>query len=371
MYLKQLLLTNFKNYSEANFIFSKKINCFIGNNGAGKTNILDAIYYLSFSKSYFNSIDSQNILHDKDFFTIHGTYLKNGDDIKDTISCTLKQEHKKQFKLNNNLYKRLADHIGLFPLIMISPYDRDLINNGSEVRRKYIDSVISQFNKNYLNNLINYNKALLQRNKLLKQFYEQNYFDISLLEIWDKQLFDFGNAIHKKRKEFLNEFIPLFQEYYTFISGEKEKVDIVYISQLNDKNFEELLSENLYKDKILKYTTTGIHKDELLLKIQNYPIKKFGSQGQQKSFFIALKLAQFEHTKNIKGFKPILLFDDIFDKLDDLRVEKIINLVSNNNFGQVFITDTQKERIKKIFNSIEKEHKIFNIKSGKAEEIKL
>lgn len=371
MYLKQLIITNFKNYDEANFSFSKKINCFIGNNGAGKTNILDAIHYLSLSKSYFNLSDYQNILHNKDFFAIHGIYFKNGDDIKDTISCTLKLDYKKQLKLNNNLYKRLADHIGLFPLIMISPYDRDLINNGSEVRRKYIDSVISQFDKNYLNNLINYNKALLQRNKLLKQFYEKNFFDSTLLEIWDNQLFDFGNAIYNKRKDFLKEFIPLFQECYNFISGEKEKVDIEYLSQLNGENFKTLFSENLYKDKILKHTTSGVHKDELILKIHDYPVKKFGSQGQQKSFVIAVKLAQFEYTKNIKGFKPILLLDDIFDKLDDLRVEKIINLVSEDNFGQVFITDTQKERIKKVFNSTKKEHKIFFIESGKAKNIKL
>ena len=369
MYLKKLSLNNFKNYIKTELNFSEKINCFIGDNGAGKTNILDAIYYLSFCKSYFNPIDSQNILHNADFFSIHGTYLKNGNSKKDVISCIQKRYQRKQFILNKKEYSRLSDHIGLFPLVMISPYDRDLINNGSEVRRKYIDGVISQFDKFYLYDLLNYNKSLFQRNALLKHFAENHFFDKSSLEIWDQNLIKIGNRIYEKRKDFLIKFSPIFQHYFEFITQGKETVSLTYESQLDNNSFEKLLADNLEKDRIVKYSTVGIHKDDLIFNIMNYPIKKFGSQGQQKSFVVAIKLAQFEYTKNIKGFKPVLLFDDIFDKLDDFRVEQLMKLVSNNSFGQVFITDTQKERIEKIFNNIKIEHKIYEIKQAKAVEI--
>lgn len=368
MYLQNLKLAFFKNYPEAEFNFSGKINCFIGNNGAGKTNVLDAIYYLSFCKSYFNSIDSQNIKHEEDFFSIHGKYLINGN-LGDEVSCIQKRNHKKKFIQNDKEYDRLSDHIGKYPLVMISPYDRDLINEGSETRRKYIDSVISQFNKLYLDDLIHYNKALLQRNNLLKSFSEKHYFDNSALEIWDSQLIKFGERIHSTRKEFISEFVPLFGEYFKFISNAKESVSIEYESQLNERSLEELLAISVEKDRALKYTTNGIHKDDLFLRIEKFPVKKFGSQGQQKSYVIAIKLAQFEYTRNIKGFKPILLLDDIFDKLDDIRVKQIIQLVSENSFGQIFITDTQQERIEKIFKQVNIDHKIFLISNGNTKEL--
>ena len=369
MFLQNLKLVNFKNYEEAEFSFSSKINCFIGNNGAGKTNILDAIYYLSFCKSYFNSIDSQNILHEAPFFAIHGTYQKNNNG-GDLISCIQKRNHRKLFKLNDKEYDRFSDHIGLYPLVMISPYDRDLINEGSDVRRKYIDSVISQFDKIYLNDLINYNKALLQRNILLKKFAEQNYFDNNSLEIWDNQLIKLGEKIHARRKDFLIEFTPLFQHYFEFITKGKEKVRIRYDSQLNEQSFSNLLLSSIKKDRITRYTNTGIHKDDLEMNIENYPVKKFGSQGQQKSYVIAIKLAQFDYTRNIKGFKPVLLLDDIFDKLDETRVKQIIQLVSDNSFGQAFISDTQKDRIENIFKQVKIDHKIFLIKEGQTSELK-
>lgn len=368
MFLNKLKLTNFKNYEEAEFSFSNKINCFIGNNGAGKTNILDAIYYLSFCKSYFNSIDSQNILHETPFFAIHGNYHKNNNG-GDTISCIQKRSYKKQFKLNDKEYDRLSDHIGLYPLVMISPYDRDLINEGSDVRRKFIDSVISQFDKLYLDDLINYNKALLQRNVLLKKFAEKHYFDQSSLEIWDEQLIKYGDKIYNTRKAFLTEFEPLFQYYFEYISNGKEKVSVLYDSHLSEQTFEDLLQTSLEKDRITRYTNVGIHKDDLSLQIEDYPVKKFGSQGQQKSYVVAMKLAQFEYTKNIKGFKPVLLLDDIFDKLDDIRVKQIIHLVSENSFGQAFITDTQRERVEKIFKQVNIDHKIFEIIDGNSDEI--
>jgi DNA replication and repair protein RecF len=363
MFLKKLSVSNFKNYKQATLSFSEKINCFIGDNGVGKTNLLDAIHYLSFCKSYFNPIDSQNIRHNQDFFAIHGTYFKNGDQA-DKVSCIQRLNHKKQFKLNQKEYNRLADHIGLYPLVMVSPYDRDLINEGSDVRRKYIDGVISQFDRNYLEDLINYNKALAQRNALLKYYAESRTFDHTALEVWDKQLCDPGQRLYENRAGFLKEFIPIFQDYFDFISGGKEKVSISYDSRLFDSNLKELLEVTVEKDRIAKYTTVGIHKDDLFFEIDGFPVKKYGSQGQQKSYVIAIKLAQFEYTKHLKGFKPVLLFDDIFDKLDDLRVGQIIRLVSENNFGQVFITDTQRYRVEKLLKEVRIDHRIFEIHDG-------
>ncbi len=368
MYLQKLKLANFKNCQEGDIDFSPKVNCFIGNNGAGKTNILDAIHYLSFCKSYFNTIDYQNILHDAPFFAIHGTYQKNNNH-GDDISCIQKRNHKKQFKLNDKEYNRLADHIGLYPLVMISPYDRDLINEGSEVRRRYLDSVISQFDKVYLDDLIAYNKALLQRNVLLKKFAENNYFDSSSLEVWNVQLIRYGEKLFSRRKEFLLDFLPLFQKYFDFITGGKEKVSISYRSQLNEQALGELLDNSLEKDRYAKYTTSGIHKDDLIFNIDGFPVKKFGSQGQQKSFVVAVKLAQFEYTREKKGFKPVILLDDIFDKLDEHRVKQIIELLGGDNFGQAFITDTQKQRVESIFKQVKIDHKIYEVNKGCITEI--
>jgi DNA replication and repair protein RecF len=363
MFLHKLIISNFKNYSEATLEFSEKINCFTGNNGVGKTNILDAVYYLSFCKSYFNVVDAQNILHHHDFFALHG-YYHYPTKTPDHISCQVKLNHRKVFKANTREYDRLSDHIGNFPLVMISPYDRDLINDGSELRRKYLDSVISQFDHSYLDHLMSYNKALQQRNALLKQMAEQRYFDAVSLEIWSEKLQSHGTPIFEKRTAFIKEFNPLFETHYQFLSGNAEQVGIDYNSLLTHSPMGDLMTESVEKDRVLRYTSTGIHKDDLDFTINGYPLKKFGSQGQQKTFVIALKLAQFEFTRKIKGFKPILLFDDIFDKLDDSRVEQIVKLVSGNNFGQVFITDTQRQRIEKIFHTISIDHKIFNVVAG-------
>ncbi len=363
MYLKKLKLSNFKNCVSAEMDFSEKVNCFIGDNGAGKTNVLDAIYYLSFCKSYFNSIDNQNIKHEEDFFAIHGEYF-NDSETNDLISCVQKRGKKKSFKKNKKEYDRLSDHIGLIPLVMISPYDRDLINDGSELRRKYIDGVISQFDHVYLKALLSYSKTLLQRNTLLKQFAEGRYFDESSLQIWNDKLCGLGSLIFEKRKELLLEFNPLFENFYQYLSKGKEKVGIDYDSQLLQKPMPELLADFIDKDRLVRYTTQGVHKDDLVLNINGFPIKKFGSQGQQKSFVIAVKLAQFEFMRQKKGFKPILLFDDIFDKLDDKRVQQIIHLVNENNFGQVFVTDTQKQRVEKLFEEADIDHEIFSVRNG-------
>jgi DNA replication and repair protein RecF len=344
------------------------VNCFIGDNASGKTNILDAIYYLSLSKSYFNLVDSQNIRHGEEYFSILGKFEMGGE-TTDTIHCIQKLNQKKSFKLNKKEYQRLADHIGLYPLVMVSPYDRDLINEGSEVRRRLIDSIISQFDKLYLDDLINYNKALAQRNVLLKTFAERHFFDQASIEIWDEQLIQLAQSIYPKRRDFLQNYLLIFNHYFGLISGGKETVDIVYETQLAGQSMGDLLAATIGKDRIMRYTTTGIHKDDLVFNLEGYPVKKFGSQGQQKSFILAIRLAQYEYIKQLKGYKPVMLLDDIFDKLDNNRVEQIIKLTSENSFGQVFITDTQRERISHMLHEIDIDHKIFEIKSGEAFEL--
>ncbi len=359
MHLQKISLVNFKNIEAKTFDFEKKINCFVGNNGVGKTNVLDAIYYLSFTKSYFNPVATQNIKHNEDFFVIEGDYLLN--DRTEKIICSLKKGQKKLLKRNGKVYERFSDHIGQFPLVIISPADRNLIIEGSDTRRKFIDGVISQQDKKYLNSLISYNKIISQRNALLKFFAANRTFDALNLSVYNEQLIGFGAEIHQKRKEFLEKFTPIFNEKYKVISGEKEEVNLNYKSQLNDSSFEDLLANSLEKDKILQYTSTGIHKDDLSFLINEYPVKKFGSQGQQKSYLIALKLAQFEFIKKQSLITPILLLDDIFDKLDEHRVSQIVNLVNNDEFGQIFITDTHFERTENVVKQSNKPYQIFNL----------
>lgn len=361
MYLKKLSLVDFKNISAADLSFSPYLNFFVGRNGSGKTNLLDAIHYLSLCKSYFNPIDSQNIIYDGDFFVIDGLFdLKEKEE---KIYCGVKRQHKKKFKRNDKEYERLADHIGLFPLVMISPADIDFINGGGDTRRRFIDSIISQFDKDYLDTLINYNKVVSQRNAMLKMFAERRSFDKESLEPFNIQMTLLGSKIYDRRKAFIEEFIPVFQQHYEFISGGVEKVGVVYQSQLNDAGMEELLEKAEQRDRAVLYSTAGIHKDDLSFTISDHPIKKFGSQGQQKSFLVALKLAEFDFMQKVKGFPPILLLDDIFDKLDSERVKQLIQLVSKEGFGQVFITDTQKERVEEMFHP-ETSWKIFEVSKG-------
>lgn len=359
MHLKTLNLINYKNFKNQTFEFNSKVNCFVGSNGVGKTNILDAIYHLSFGKSYFNPIASQNIKHGEDFFVVDGRYSK---DLKEEkIIVSLKKGGKKVIKRNSKSYNRFSDHIGLLPLVIISPVDRDLITEGSDLRRKFIDGVISQNDKIYLDQIIRYNKILFQRNSLLKQFYLSRTFDHDTIEIYDEQLSKIGNLIFNKRKEFLELFSPIFFEKYSIISNNKEKVNLNYKSQLKNHALQELLISNIEKDKVLQYTSAGIHKDDIEFLIGNYPIKKFGSQGQQKSFLIALKLAQFEVLKAKSGNSPILLLDDIFDKLDSKRVKQIIKMVNDSNFGQLFISDTDAKRTENVVKSAHDNYEIFKL----------
>lgn len=346
MYLSNLSLVNFKNFSQAEYEFGPKINCFVGNNGVGKTNLLDAMHYLSLCKSFFNSVDSQNIRHDEEFFVIQGKYMRDGGD--EDIYCGVKRNTRKQFKRNKKDYDRLSDHIGLIPVVMVSPGDNVLITGGSDERRRFMNGVISQYDKQYLEDMIAYNHALTQRNVLLKDFARKRYFERDSLDIWTEQLLDPGRRIFEKRRSFIDKMLPIFRHYQSFVSLDREKVDLIYESQLHEGDFGELLDTTVEKDRILQYSTCGIHKDELVLKLGDHSMKRNGSQGQQKTYLIALKLAQFEFIRDINGFHPILLLDDIFDKLDESRVKQIIRLVSENNFGQIFITDTSRQRLDKI-----------------------
>ena len=359
MFLKRLSLINYKNFDSQTFEFDSKINCFVGPNGVGKTNALDAIYHLSFGKGYFNPVATQNIKHEEDFFVIDGEFEKL--DREEKIVCSLKKGMKKIIKRNGKAYERLSDHIGLIPLVIISPADRDLIIEGSDTRRKFIDGVISQSDKDYLQTLIKYNKILIQRNSLLKYFVANNTFDASTLSVYDEQLHNYGSEIFNKRVEFVEAFIPIFKEQYTTISGGNETVTLGYDSKLLDDDLLSLLAKNVEKDRILQYTSVGIHKDDLNFEITGHPIKKFGSQGQQKSFLIALKFAQFHFIKKQAKTTPILLLDDIFDKLDENRVAQIVGMVDNENFGQIFISDTHAERTEEIVKNIHQSYKIFKL----------
>ncbi|HUX97768.1 MAG TPA: DNA replication/repair protein RecF [Bacteroidales bacterium] len=365
MHLKKLTLTNFKNYELSELEFSPKINCFVGNNGVGKTNILDAIHYLSLAKSFFNNIDIINIRHGEEYFILRGTMERDG--TNDDISCAFQKLKQKLFKLNGKVYQKISDHVGRYPVVMISPADSALISEGSEDRRRFMNKIISQYNSGYLESVLSYNKALQQRNRLLKDFRSTGKFDEDMLSIWDSQLIKYGNYIFSERQNLVNDLIPVFQEYYSMISSGREKVKLSYNSHLSDGDFSTALSNALQKDRFLEYTTVGVHKDDLILQMNDYPVKSLGSQGQQKSYLVALKLAKFDYIKRKAGYSPILLLDDIFDKFDADRVEQIIRLVGNHRFGQIFITDTHRSRLQDILTSHNTDYKLFSIDNNKVE----
>jgi len=359
VFLKSISLLNYKNITDLQYDFDAKINSFVGKNGVGKTNVLDAIYHLAYGKSYFNPLASQNIKHGEEFFVVDGVFEK--EEKEEKVVCSLKKGQKKTIKRNGKIYEKLSEHIGFIPLVIISPSDSDLIIEGSETRRKFIDSVISILDNSYLNELINYQKIVSQRNALLKYFALNQVFDADNLAIYDEPLAQIGLKIFNKRKQFLESFIPIFQKHHNTITDSAEEVQLKYESQLFENSLENLLKNNLAKDRALQYTSVGIHKDDLSFEIDGFPIKKFGSQGQQKSFLIALKLAQFEFIKEKSGVLPILLFDDIFDKLDETRVQKIVSMVNNDVFGQIFITDTHEQRTEAIIQSTLQSYKIFRL----------
>ncbi|MGC1391419.1 MAG: DNA replication/repair protein RecF [Bacteroidales bacterium] len=367
MYLKKLALTNFKNYELNELEFSPKINCFVGNNGVGKTNILDAIHYLSLTKSFFNNIDSISIRHGEDYFIIQGTFVR--DDEEDQIYCAFQKQKQKLLKRNGKEYQKLSDHVGRYPVVMISPADSALITEGSEDRRKFMNKIISQYSAEYLDSVLRYGKALQQRNKLLKDINSSGKIEPDVVSIWDAQLIKYGSYIYSERDNLVNELIPVFQEYYSLISSGKESVRLRYRSHLSEANFAEALLNSINKDRYLEYTTVGIHKDDLLLEMNDFSVKSLGSQGQQKSYLVALKLAKFDYIKRKAGFSPILLLDDIFDKFDAERVEQIIRLVGNQRFGQIFITDTHQNRLQDILSSHKTDYKLFRIADNGIAEI--
>ena len=358
-YLKKISIINYKNIVDKEYNLDPKINCFVGNNGVGKTNILDSIYHLALGKSYFNLRNDQLINKNEDFMVIDGLFDLNGK--KENIICSIKRGDKKNLKRNGKTYKKFSNHIGLIPVVLISPYDNDLINEGSSERRKFIDSIISQNNKEYLINLIAYSRVIQNRNSLLKQYNKSVDFDLDTIKIYDDQIIKLSEPIFMARKNFFNDFKDLVIEKYDQISENQEKISIEYKSDLFDSEIKNLIENSFQKDVILQYTSSGIHKDDFIFNLDGSRIKKFGSQGQQKSFLIALKLAQFEYLKNKTGNSPILLLDDIFDKLDLIRVKRIVEIVNSTNFGKLFLSDTDRERIEKVLSSLNLSSKIFDV----------
>ena len=366
MRLLSLEVQNYRNIASASLTPGRELTVLCGNNGQGKTNLLDAVYFLSFCKSAGNPIDSQNICHDADFFVIQGFY-EAADGTPEEIYCGMKRRQKKQFKRNKKEYTRLSDHIGFLPLVMVSPADSELIAGGSDERRRFMDVVISQYDKEYLDALIRYNKALVQRNTLLKS---EQPVEEELFLVWEEMMAQAGEVVFRKREAFIREFIPIFQSFYSFISQDREKVGLSYDSHARDASLLEVLKESRARDQIMGYSLRGVHKDELNMLLGDFPIKREGSQGQNKTYLVALKLAQFDFLKRTGTTVPLLLLDDIFDKLDASRVEQIIKLVAGDSFGQIFITDTNREHLDRILHKVGSDYKMFRVEQGTVAEMK-
>ncbi len=366
MHIQNLSLISFKNYGSLQINLHPKLNCFVGNNGAGKTNLLDAVYYLCMCKSYFHGTDLYSIRNSDEFMVLQGKFSK--DEQAEELYCGLKRGKKKQFRRNKKEYTRLSEHIGLFPVVMVTPNDIQLITEGSEERRKYLDGVISQYNPHYLDDLIQYRRVLVQRNSLLKSMAGHTSQE-ELLDIFDEQLADIGRRIHSVRQEFIEEFIPVFNEYYQNISGGAEEVSLQYESQLNDSAFEDVLRQSRSKDIAAQHSTAGIHKDDLVLELGQRPIRRIGSQGQQKTYLVSLKMAQFEFLRRLKKFAPLLLLDDVFDKLDASRVKNLLHLVSQDAFGQIFITHTNLIGMQSILKELSVNHALYLVEKGNVERV--
>lgn len=367
MILNKLSIVNYKNIREATLELSPKINCLIGQNGVGKTNLLDAIYFLSFCRSAFYHQDSLAITHGQDFFVLEGEYCmeerENEADVAlDKIYCGMKRGTKKRFKRNGKEYKRLSQHVGLIPLIMVSPSDSILVEGGSEERRRLMDTVIAQYDPVYIDDLNNYNKALMQRNTLLKREEEP---DPALMEILEMQMAEAGERIYKRRQEYVERMTPVFKEVYAHISGGKEEVELRYVSHCQRGSLLEVIQRDRMKDRAVGYSLHGIHRDDLEMLMGGYPMRREGSQGQTKTFVIALKIAQFSFLQRTHSkTTPLLLLDDVFDKLDSKRVEQIVSLVSGDDYGQIFITDTNREHLDRILQRTQGDYKIFEVVEG-------
>ncbi len=358
MRLKKLSLLHFKNIARQELEFCRGVNCLVGDNGAGKTNVMDAIYYLSMCKSSLPMTDTQSIRHGEEGFLVEGQYLSD-EEKNERIVCSFTRKGGKVLKRNGKEYERLADHVGLVPTVIVSPADNALISDAAEERRRYLNACISQLDRPYLANVMRYNAVLAERNRLLKM-----QPDETMLAIYDDQLTDYGTKIHAARQAFAERLQPVVAEYYRILSGDREEVELHYKSELGERPFDEILRAARQKDLVNEYTTSGIHRDDLTLRIGGYPLRKYGSQGQQKSFLIALKLAQYAVVAEACGEKPILLLDDLFDKLDAGRVEQLIRLVSDEAFGQIFITDCNPTRLKSILDEAGGEYALFTVANG-------
>lgn len=360
MQINKLSLLNYKNFSQLDLEFNAHINCLVGQNGIGKTNVLDAIYHLAFGKSYYNPISSQNILHGEEFFVVDGALEISQK--RERIVVSFKKGQKKVLKRNSKIYDKISDHIGLIPLVIITPTDRDLILEGSETRRKFMDGVIAQGDKKYLDTILRYSKLLSQRNALLKYFAVNRTFNSDSLQVYNDQMNDLAQVIYDKRKAFVEVFEPILQKRYKEISHGRESISLHYKSQLHDdEDLNALFAEAQQKDLQRQYSTVGVHKDDLRFRINSHSVKKFGSQGQQKSYLIALKFAQYDFLKEIKGFKPIVLLDDIFDKLDESRVAQIVQMVTREDMGQLFISDTHAGRTEEVVKASTENYKMINL----------
>lgn len=358
MYLEKISLLNFKNIAQEELSFCPGINCLVGDNGAGKTNVVDAVYYLSMCKSSLQMTDGQSIRHGADFFLVEGRYSSDAGR-REQVVCSFSRKGGKVLKRNGKEYDRLADHVGLIPAVIVSPADSALISDAADERRRYLNAFISQLDRAYLTALMRYNAVLAERNRLLKM-----QPDETMLAIYDRQLVEHGNRIHARRREFAARLQPLVAEYYRRLSDDREQVELLYRSELNERPFEEVLRDARQKDLVNEFTTAGIHRDDLTLRIGGYPLRKYGSQGQQKSFLIALKLAQYAIVAAEKGERPILLLDDLFDKLDAGRVEQLIRLVADDAFGQIFITDCNPTRLRTILDRAGGSYTLFTVSNG-------
>ena len=371
MILEKLVILNYKNIAEATLQLSPKMNCFIGHNGAGKTNVLDAIYYLSFCHSASNPVDSQVVRHGQEFFMMEGTYKSDHADDMMTdeqalaVSCSMKRGAKKHFKRNKKEYRRLSEHIGLIPIVLVSPSDTLLIEGGSEERRRLLDAVIAQTDRQYIDALNRYNKALAQRNTMLKQDEEP---DLEVMTLWEEQMAVAGEAIFRQRTRLVEQLVPVFQLYYERISGGHEQESLQYSSHCQRGPLIDVIQRDRWKDRAVGYSLHGIHRDDLDILLDGHLMKREGSQGQRKSFVIALKLAQFELLRQAMPTTPLLLLDDIFDKLDARRVEQIVGLVASEQFGQIFITDTNREHLDQILAASSHDYKIYHVADGEISE---
>ncbi|MBR0333003.1 MAG: DNA replication and repair protein RecF [Alistipes sp.] len=358
MLLKKLLLINFKNLPQAEIALSDGINCFVGDNGAGKTNILDAVHYLSMSKSAFTMTDGQSVHHGEEFFVTEGSYMSDGGAME-MVNCSFSRKGGKVLKRNGKEYERIADHVGGFPVVISSPRDTELITDAAEERRRYLNGFISQLDRAYLASMMRYNTVLAERNKFLKMSSDE-----AMLQIYDMQLAEHGTRVYERRREIVERMQPMVAEYYRVLADDREQVEMSYRSELSEMPMADVLLRSRERDIVNQFTTSGVHRDDVIFRIGGYPLRKYGSQGQQKSFLIALKLAQYRLLAEATGEKPILLLDDLFDKLDMGRVEKLLALVGGDDFGQILITDCNKVRLETTLERAGKEYALFTVEGG-------